>query len=173
VKKDIELHLRQRKNTYISTFVDYYGTREWPGIEDVPDNASPAQIAEVLNRATKEKVISLFSDLMTDKRFIPYVSIHEFEALLFSDAEILSKEIGISCTTVKKVLSEFGSPEAINNNPSTAPSKRLENWSTNGCFVKTTTGITIANKIGVEKIRKECPIFNGWIETLEAIQEEN
>jgi len=173
VKKDIELHLRQRKDTYISTLVDYYGTREWPGIEDVPDKACPAKIAEVLYRATKEKVVSLFSDLMADKRFIPYISVHEFEALLFSDAEILSKELGISCTTVEKVLSECGSPEAINNNPSTAPSKRLENWSSSGTFLKTTAGINIADKIGVEKIRKHCLLFNEWIETLEKLQEES
>ncbi|MCA1787100.1 MAG: DUF4276 family protein, partial [Desulfobacteraceae bacterium] len=61
-------------------------------------------------------------------------------------------------------------PEAINNDPLTAPSKRLDAWSPNGNFLKTTMGVTIAKAIGIKKIRSECPLFHKWLENFEEIQ---
>ena len=125
VQKDIGLHLKQRSDTYVSTLVDYYGTNEWPGLDKIQDNASPTQIAEMLYRETKSEVISLFSEQRAEQRFIPYIAMHEFEALLFSDAEILANKLKISASIVEAVLFECGFPEAINNSLQTAPSKRL------------------------------------------------
>jgi hypothetical protein len=98
--------------------------------------------------------------------------VHEFEALLFSDAGTLARHLGIDESKVVTVLSECGSPEAINNNPLTAPSKRLNAWS-NGKFLKTTMGVTIANEIGIERIRNECPLFNEWLKIFEEIQRDD
>lgn len=144
VKQDLGLHLKQRSDTFVTTFIDYYGTKEWPGLDSVPPQALPAQIAETINEATKAQVAALFSDQHSARRFIPFITVHEFEALLFSDARILASQIGVSESMVEEVISECGSPEAINNNPQTAPSKRLDAWSTPRGFLKTTTGITIA-----------------------------
>jgi hypothetical protein len=170
VKRDLRIHLKQRSDTYVTTFIDYYGIKEWPGLELVPPQALPAQIADTINEATKVQVISLFPDQQVGRRFIPYIAVHEFEALLFSDARILASQLGINESMVVEVISECGSPEAINNSPQTAPSKRLEAWSTPGKFLKTTMGITIAEEIGIEKIRNECPLFNNWINIFEEIQ---
>lgn len=170
VKRDLEGHLKQRSDTYVTTFIDYYGTKEWPGIDAVPPHASPEVIAQTINDATREQVINLFSTQQAEFRFIPFVAVHEFEALLFSDAEILAQQIGVGASEISTVISACGSPEAINNNPQTAPSKRLDAWSANNKFLKTTTGISVAEKIGIEKIREQCPIFNGWLATFEEIQ---
>ncbi|MCT7653700.1 DUF4276 family protein [Oceanimonas sp. NS1] len=35
VRRDLEAHLKQRPDTYVTTFVDYYGLREWPGLDTV------------------------------------------------------------------------------------------------------------------------------------------
>ncbi len=169
-KRDLGAHLKQRPDTYITTFIDYYGTKEWPGLELVSPQALPAQIAKTINEATKTQVVSLFSEQQAERRFIPFVAVHEFEALLFSDAGTLARQLGIDESKVVTVLSECGSPEAINNNPLTAPSKRLDAWSANGKFLKTTMGVTIAKEIGIEKIRNECPLFNEWLKNFEAIQ---
>jgi len=169
VKNDLALHLRQRADTYITTFVDYYGTKEWPGLDRVAPNASPEQIASCIHQATKEKVEALFGKQQAERRFIPYMAIHEFEALLFSDSATLAEELDIDEDNVSNVLVECGEPEAINNSPHTAPSKRLDQWSLNGKFAKTTTGIAIAQKIGITKMRKMCPLFNSWISTFETI----
>lgn len=170
VKRDLALHLKQRTDTYVTTFIDYYGTKEWPGLDLVSQQASPAQIADTINNATRTQVVSLFPEQETERRFIPFVAVHEFEALLFSDPGILAGQLGINESKVATVISQFGSPEAINNDPLTAPSKRLDAWSPNGKFLKTTMGVTIAKAIGIKKIRSKCPLFNKWLENFEEIQ---
>ena len=170
VRRDLENHLKQRADTYVTTFIDYYGTKEWPGLDLVPPNALPAQIAGTINEATRTQVVSLFSDQQAERRFIPFVAVHEFEALLFSDAGILAGQLGIDESNVATVISACGSPEKINNDPLTAPSKRLDAWSANGKFLKTTMGIAIAQEIGIDKIRNASPLFDAWLTRFEEIQ---
>lgn len=171
VKRDLEIFLKQRPDTYVTTLVDFYGVHEWPGIDQVPANASPAEIAEIVNGATRDAVIELFAAQRADRRFIPYMSIHEFEALLFSDSESLAAELGVAEELVRAVLNECGEPEAINNNPAMAPSKRLNGWSRSGKFLKTTTGIEVARRIGIQKMRTQCPLFHAWLQRFEALVE--
>ncbi|MNH40024.1 hypothetical protein D3C79_1012750 [compost metagenome] len=94
---------------------------------------------------------------------------HELEALLFSDRAILADELGISEELVQRVLTECGEPEAINNGPTTAPSKRLDGWSPKGEFAKTTKGIAIAERIGISQMRAQCPLFDAWLGEFEAL----
>ncbi|WP_415519609.1 MAG: DUF4276 family protein [Desulfovibrio aminophilus] len=171
VKKDLGLHLKQRSDTYVTTLVDYYGIKEWPGIDDISPQATPDIIAQTVNEATKAIVNELFEDQRADYRFIPYMAIHEFESLLFSDSTALANELGIDQQEVDSILEQFGEPEAINNSPETAPSKRLDKWSLNGKFPKTTIGIAIAREIGIPAMRDMCPLFNEWLSTFENIQE--
>ncbi len=169
-KKDIRMHLKQRPDTYVTTFIDFYGTKEWPGLDSVRSGATPSEIAQTINEATKTEVVNLFADWRADERFIPYVAVHEFEAMLFSDVDLLSARLNVNKEQVEKVLAEYGEPEAVNNNPETAPSKRLNAWSTNGKFAKTTTGIVLARQIGIPKIRERCPLFDNWLTSIESIQ---
>jgi len=169
VKKDLELHLKQRSDTYVTTLVDYYGTSGWPGLDEVPPQATAEVIAETVNAATKAKVVKLFDAQRAEDRFIPNMAIHEFEAFHFSDSAVLASALDIPEETVVAVLNECGEPEAINNNRETAPSKRLDHLSKSDKFPKTTTGIAIAKEIGIETIRKKCPVFNAWLETFEEI----
>ncbi|HSX85669.1 MAG TPA: DUF4276 family protein [Cellvibrio sp.] len=167
--KDIGNHLKQRSETYVSTFVDYYGIKEWPGLDKVPLQATPTEIAEAVNAETRKTVAQSYPQLRTDTRFIPYLAVHEFEALLFSCSETLATRLGIKAAHVEKVLSDCGEPEAINNNPTTAPSKRLDAWSEGGKFAKTSSGISIATDIGIPTIREKCPVFNAWLLCLESL----
>ncbi|CDG22268.1 MULTISPECIES: DUF4276 family protein [Xenorhabdus] len=169
VKKDIEMHLKQRPTTYVTTFIDYYGTNEWPGLETLNRHWEPKQIAEHLHLSTQNEVRQFLPAQRVDERFIPYIVMHEFEALLFSDKEILANELNIDEQEVEQVLQECREPESINNSPQTAPSKRLGKWSANGVFAKTTTGIAIAEKIGIPKMREKCPLFDEWLHKLEIL----
>jgi len=171
LQRDIKIHLKQQSNTYVTTFIDYYGTREWPGLDEVSALHAPlpALIAKTINDATKKMVISLFPEQQPERRFIPFIAVHEFEALLFSDASILARKLNINESEITAVISQCGSPEAINNSPQTAPSKRLEGW-LNKRFRKTTMGITIAEEIGIEKMRSKCPLFDNWLSIFEDIQ---
>ncbi len=172
VQRDLGIHLKQRADTYVTTLIDYYGTKEWPGLDTLGQNLTPAQISEHLNQATQDEVNTLFAEQRAAERFIPFVVLHEFEALLFSDSNILASELNIEEQKVLDVIEACGEPESINNSPQTAPSKRLDNWSPYGKFAKTTAGIAIAQRIGISTMREQCPLFNDWIGNFEALVEE-
>jgi hypothetical protein len=70
---------------------------------------------------------------------------------------------------IDDILRECREPENINDSSITAPSKRLDILSNNR-FKKTTTGITIAKEIGLQKIREKCPIFNEWLTKIENLK---
>lgn len=62
------------------------------------------------------------------KRFVPFVVMHEFEGLLFSDCAAFSRGIGRSDLEphFKHIRDQFATPEEINDSPVSAPSKRVE-----------------------------------------------
>lgn len=172
-RRDVINFLKQREDLIVSTFVDYYGVKEWPGLEDVRDlyEPTPDVIAKVMNDAAMSDIRAELPNAQVDRRYIPFTAVHEFEALLFSDAEILSRELGIDITLIRNALAECGSPERINNHPETSPSNRLIAW-TNGHYSKASCGIVIAGKIGIEKMRGQCPNFDAWLKRLEALADE-
>ncbi|MDA3896984.1 MAG: DUF4276 family protein [Desulfobacteraceae bacterium] len=169
VKNDIELHLKQRPDTYLTLFVDFYGImKDWPGLEEAKRQTTPSGKAETINTATKSQVNVLFGGNDSERRFIPYVAMHEFEAMLFSEPEELASQLGISVSQIDKILKDCGEPEQIDDSPQTAPSKRLEDLSRR--FKKTSTGIAIAKATGLAKIRNQCPLFNKWLTDIENLE---
>jgi hypothetical protein len=169
VKNDIELHLKQRPDSFLTLFVDYYGIKsDWPGLDEAKKQSTPLSKASAINTATQNRVNELFSDYQADRRFIPYIAMHEFEAMLFSQPEILADQIQVPLPKIKKILTECGEPEKIDDNPHSAPSKRLEDLSAR--FKKTTTGIAVAKSIGLIKIREQCPVFNQWVTKIEELK---
>ncbi len=101
-------------------------------------------------------------------RFIPYVQMHEFEALLFSDPALLAKGLDLpDDSEVQRIRNKFHSPEEINDGEQTAPSKRIKGLSSG--YDKVLQGVLISQKIGLNVLRAQCPHFNGWIEKLEAL----
>jgi len=168
-KNDIEKHLKQRRDTFVTLMVDYYGIKgDWPGYQESKQQSTHTKKAEVMNAATAAEVAKLaHEDLRPDKRFIPYVSMHETETLYFSDPATLAAKLGVNQTKVDTILTECGEPEKINDHSTTAPSKRLAKLSDQ--FKKTATGIAIAKEIGIEKMRAECPLFNAWLTQIEQL----
>ena len=167
-RNDIERFLKQRSDTYLTLLVDYYGIgNDWPGYADAKRQASHTRKAEVINAATAEAVSNLFPEQNPHRRFIPYVSMHEIEALFFSDPSALAEKLGVQQTSVDDILDQCGEPEKINDSHDTAPSKRLH--ALNSRYKKTVTGIALARAIGIPKMRSACPLFNAWLERLEKL----
>ena len=167
VKKDIGNFLAQRNVDVVSTFVDYYGIKEWPGKDSILPHSEPEQIAAAMNTAAKDEVCQAYDHLTPTQRFIPFIAVHEFETLLFSDTKALADGLGIDKETIDATVNEFPSLEHINNSKETAPSKRLEKWHPQ--YGKTTTGIAIAKKIQIDTMRAKCPLFNQWLSAIEAV----
>ena len=68
---------------------------------------------------------------------------------------------------VKDVLGPaFWEKEEINERPQFAPSKRIQ--ALFPAYKKTLHGPTAAARIGQDRIRAQCPHFDGWIGRLEA-----
>jgi hypothetical protein len=70
---------------------------------------------------------------------------------------------------LQSVRASFNTPEDINDNPQTAPSKRIRKIYPS--FQKPTDGVIIAKNIGINAIRKECSHFNKWLTRLESLSQ--
>lgn len=168
-KRDISNFLKQRPGTYISTMFDYFRIEtSWPGRPDIQSNDAAAKKAEKMEYKTLLEIRKLFPDQNIEKRFIPYIEMHEFEALLFSDVSTLANILGVNSKEINSILNECGEPEEINDNHQTAPSKRLQNLYDKK-YRKVAMGKTIAEAIGIQTMRKKCPHFNKWLEKLELL----
>jgi hypothetical protein len=104
--------------------------------------------------------------------FVPYVQVHEFEALLFSDTSIAAHELVANpggpmnlARLLKAVLDAAGQPEAINDNWNTCPSKRIIGLAPG--YRKPFHGPMAAARIGLDKMRRACPHFGQWVTRLE------
>ena len=167
VKTCVGNFLKQRSDTRVGTFFDYYGLKEWPSLDEVrsAQGLSTADIAKRLNDSAVAELCRDFPELDVANRFVPFMTVHEFEALLFSDATILASSLGIDVALADEVLRKYKSPEAINTRHDKIPSKQIEKW-LNGRYIKTVQGIAIADKIGIDKMRTACPNFDNWLNRL-------
>ena len=115
-----------------------------------------------------------FADAINDKRFIPYIQLHEFEALLFCGIEYITRiypGCEKRCEQLTQALQKAGNPELINNSPETAPSKRIIKAIEGGKkphynYNKPKTGKFVTKNIGIDELRSKCKHFNEWIEKL-------
>ena len=103
------------------------------------------------------------------QRFVPFVVIHEFEGLLFSDCGAFSRAIGRPNLESKfrAIREQFATPEEINDSPQTAPSKRVEALVPE--YEKPLFGALAVLEIGLARIRAECVHFDGWLKHLESL----
>ena len=155
--------------SYTSTFFDYYGLpRDFPGRRDAEKQSKIADKAACIQN---ELVSYLEKQLGHDitQRFIPYVQMHEFEGLLFSDptnfAEGLYKpDLASKFESIRK---QFPTPEDINDNYETAPSKRIMELYPS--YQKPLGGLQAACKVSIDTIRRECRLFNQWLVRLESL----
>ncbi|AQQ10134.1 hypothetical protein L21SP3_01960 [Sedimentisphaera cyanobacteriorum] len=168
VRKDIEHFLKQRRDTYITTMFDYFRLPyDWPGRGEMPANLSTEEKANRIEQAALKELKRLFPEHNPEARLIPYIQMHEFEALLFSDISILSDGLGIQNCEIERILNECGGHEEINEGIETAPSKRLERLCLR--YNKVVKGKSISEQTGLETIRKRCPHFDSWLRRMEKL----
>ncbi|MDK9516957.1 DUF4276 family protein [Vibrio parahaemolyticus] len=168
---DIEKRLLADQQCYCTTFFDFYGLPEsFPGKNAVDANAPVAVKAQILQNAFAEKLTEkIGANAM--RRFIPYVQMYEFEALLFSDPTKMAQgmdKIELE-TAFTEIANSFDSPEHINNSPQTAPSKRIEKHILG--YEKPLLGTLAALEVGLETMREKCPLFDTWLKNIEALAE--
>ena len=168
IRKDIDLWMRQDSNSdaYFTTMIDLYGLDnlrdDFPGYQDAGSQPNLYKRIELVEDA--------FQNDLEAKNFIPYLQLHEFEALLFSDLEKFGEEFidhDRAIDNLKRIAEEFDSPEEIDEGIHTAPSKRIIGEIPEYEYAKVSAGPLIAEKIGLHKIRECCTHFDLWMTTLE------
>lgn len=146
----------------VTTLFDVYGLpADFPGITDWNADQAP-----------QPQVAALEANMLADigqANLIPYLQLHEYEALLFSDLNAFGYA-GVPPKAIanwQTQLAQFAGPEDVNNSPQTAPSKRLIKHWPSYTHAKPHYGVLIAQKIGLPAIRAACPRFDAWVTSLE------
>ena len=161
------IHLKEDASCLFTTMVDYYGMpqegeKAWPGRAEANRKDFPSKAVTVQD--------ALRADIGKDfdsTRFKPYVIMHEFEGLLFSDCNRFAEGIGqpTLAPQFQAIRKQFNTPEEINDLPVTAPSKRVK--ALFPYYQKPLFGRLAVLKIGLNTIRAECLHFRQWLEYLE------
>jgi len=170
-KEVIVRSLKEDAALICTTMVDFYGMpADWPGRENANRCQSCTEKADLVEGDILKDIAGHLGDSFNPKRLMPYVQMHEFEALLFSSPLKLAESLGDKklSSIFLTIRNEFSTPEEIDDHYDTCPSRRIEGVFEG--FRKTINGITAAGRIGLEKMRQECPHFNDWITKLEKIK---
>ncbi|PQV45771.1 DUF4276 family protein [Paraburkholderia sp. BL21I4N1] len=165
VKRFVGNTLRERADTYVTTLIDLYG------LDTTFRGVAETQGREPAARATRIETL-LHEDIVgfaqcRPERFIPHVQPHEFESLLFSDVARLCEVEPLwqrQSASLIAARNAVDNPEWINDSPQTAPSKRLEQLDPR--YRKVGHGPRAAARIGLDRIREQCPHFRQWYDRL-------
>jgi len=167
IRRDLNLWLRNDKRAGIrfTTMFDFYRfPRDLPGYSPATEQSDPRQSADLLQSAWAADI--------GDNRFIPYIQLHEFEALVLSDPRLLVKAFPDRNHEVEALYQHcklLDSPELIDDTPENAPSKLIARFLPEYAGRKASAGPLVAGHIGVEGIRLRCARFNAWLSRLESL----
>lgn len=148
------------KDLIVSTLIDYF---RMPG--DMPGKNLLDGLTSDHDRV--ERIESaMFADI-NDRRFTPYIQLHEFEAFLFSSVkgfESMYSNDSHRVDTLCKIVKGHKNPEDINTSPDGAPSKRIQAIVPE--YDKVIDGNLIIECNGINAILDTCPRFRSWVDTL-------
>ena len=160
LRNDVQNLLCSRDpNLLVTTFVDFFRIPQshMPEREEWKDEKNHYRQAQLLEEAMARDI--------ADRRFIPYIQMHEFEALMFSSIKGFEKYWPYKdVQKIQLIKDEFSNPEDINTSPTGAPSKRI--LAIRPDYEKPIDGNAIAIEIGIQVMLDECPKFKQWVEML-------
>ena len=169
-KRDISNWMRGDRgaDARFTTMFDLYGLpSEFPGYSDAALIANPYEKVRAIEDALKADI--------DDWRFIPYIQLHEFEALILSNPEHISGQFGNRDVCIRRLAAlsaQFESPEHIDDGVDTAPSKRIIREIPEYEGRKASAGPIVAAHIGLPALRQKCVHFGEWIDRLERLAED-
>jgi hypothetical protein len=172
-RRDIVNHLREDRPCTATTMVDFYrlpqgGEGAWPGRAKAV-GVQALHKASCVEDALREDLAHHLGASFDPRRFVPFVVVHEFEGLLFSDCAAFAGAIGRPEleSQFQEIRDEFSTPEDINDSADEHPSKRVEDLVPG--YEKPFLGTLAVLEIGLDRIRAECPHFSRWLERLESL----
>ncbi|MDJ0674365.1 MAG: DUF4276 family protein [Calothrix sp. MO_167.B42] len=163
IKPQVYRKCREDSTAFVTTMFDLYGLlSDFPGKNSQPHTTDPFVKASYLEQ-------QMGADI-DNNNFIPNLLVHEFEGLLYSSPQAFAGWFGQDIADCLQAdCDKFTSPEHINDDPQTAPSKRILRLFPD--YEKPWHGSLIALDIGLDIIREQCQHFNQWLTRLEQISE--
>jgi hypothetical protein len=162
--KQIKSYVYRTDVPFVTTMFDFYRLpADYPGRASLPQGNSTLQV---------EHIERSFAGDIDARNFVPYIALHEFEALIFTDPDQIASLFDAKGLAPKltKIRRKYTSPEEIDDQ--TPPSRYLidavAKYPKSLQYQKTLHGPLIAQAVGLDRIRAECPHFNQWLERLES-----
>ena len=166
VKSLVKKSLKSNQSAFVTTMIDYYGRKEntFPKQTEANVINNIRQKVDFCEQAMKDAIDSSLRD-----RFIPYLQLHEFEAMLFNNYEVFdSNFVDDECkkNEIQKILQQFPDPEMINDSPLTSPSHRLEKIISG--YDKIVYGNLLVESIELYNICEKNLHFKEWIDKIKS-----
>ena len=165
VRNDV-LNTIYETDVIVTTMFDLYALpHSFPGYEE--SQAIEDHLKRVVFMEAKMKEDLELNQNRQFDNYIPYIQLHEFEALVFSSAngfEALFEDSEMNYKGIREVIDTFPNPEDINDSLETAPSKRMQKLIRG--YNKVAYGISLIEYTGIDAIIQKCPHFREWIEKL-------
>jgi hypothetical protein len=163
LRKDVVNWLKQDEGAMVTTMVDLYALpNTFPKRAEATKIQDPCKRVNFLEQA--------FGEDINSKRFVPFIQLHEFEAMLFVDIRSLTSYYPAYKTGIARLQVEtqsYKSPELINEGETTAPSKRILREVP--IYEKVLAGSLVAIDLGLPSIRSSCLHFNQWLTKIESL----
>ena len=157
---------REAKNDVrFTTMFDLYALpRNFPGFDTAWKMSDPYAKIAALEKA--------FANDIDDWRFLPYLQLHEFEALILAGLEYLPELYDVDEAQLGALAREVRKkgPELVNDGSQSAPSKRLM-----ACipdYNKLATGLLVTEAVTIPGLVAACPHFGQWVTQLQALEEQ-
>jgi hypothetical protein len=157
IKEEVKRLLGDTSACIVTTMYDYYGLPDgFPGKESLQPQWDAYQKVQHLEKEFKKDI--------NDSRFVAYLSLHEFEALILSDIDQVIRYLKSKGARDLGPLSSIRniSPELVDDNKS--PSHRILNAYKG--YGKSSDGFRLAEQIGLQTMLEKCPHFKQWVERL-------
>ncbi|WP_176331627.1 DUF4276 family protein [Burkholderia vietnamiensis] len=163
IRPQIEKLCRQDADAHVTTLFDLYAL---PG--DFPGKANAAYPVAGSGQRKAEFLEAEMARDIGQGNFIPNLLVHEFEALLFTQIEPFEQWTdNDNVLEPLRAVRSVTAPEDINDDPRTAPSKRI--LAAMPGYQKTFHGPLIACDIGLDAMRVACPHFGAWLGAIEEL----
>lgn len=160
--------LLQDKTAYLTTMFDVYGLpSDFPQLQDSRTINDIYQRAGFLETCFRDAIAADAPN--AQRRFVPYLQMHEFEGLLFTDLmelESLEPDWSGCAPRCAADAAHFATPEHVNDSVHTSPSKRLAKYFARPQYRKSLHGVLAAQAIGLSRIRAQCKRFDAWLQCL-------
>lgn len=152
-RNELIRHLESDRHILHTSMVDFYGmpaegNRAWPGRKQAAEMSQDRKGQHV----AEQMLADLHKVRPGERRFVPFVTMHEYEALLFSDCDAFARALDRPelAESLQGIRDRFASPEHINDAAHTAPSKRI--LALHPSYAKVAEGTAAAEAVTVTRM---------------------